>query len=298
MKKSLVILMILFTVIAFSITTSYAEGDIKVVIDGHTLVFDVSPMTIQNRTMVPVRKIFESVGAMVDWDEANETITSTKNDQIIVMTIDSTEATVNGAPVTLDVPATVIDNRTLVPLRFISESLGLKVDWIEDSQLVQITTISNLNLTDNYYENKDGHFKIRMPEGWEITSTAYGEGSMNVDFQPIMNKTIWLSVLSQKNTDKLSFEQAEQNYFDGFVTNFTSQTNGAEINREKIKAGEQDSTWVELSGNSEGTDVRSYLLFTSNESYIQMAGFLANKQFFDQNADIIKECIQSFSPVI
>ena len=102
---------------------------IKVLLNGNKLEFDVSPQIISGRTMVPLRKIFEALGAQVVWVEATKTIIGQMGTTIIVLTVDSAGASVNGEPKTLDVPATIVEGRTMVPARFISESLGCKVDW-------------------------------------------------------------------------------------------------------------------------------------------------------------------------
>ncbi|OQB15213.1 MAG: hypothetical protein BWY15_00583 [Firmicutes bacterium ADurb.Bin193] len=116
------------------------RGAIKVEIDGKEYTFDPAPMLVNDRTMVPMRYIFEIMGATVSWEEATETVTAVKDDTTIVLQIGNTEATVNGAKKILDVPAMLHQDRTMVPLRFISESLGADVQWIEVNNMVVITT--------------------------------------------------------------------------------------------------------------------------------------------------------------
>ena len=72
------------------------ENIIKVVLNGQQMEFDVSHTIIQDRVMLPVRKIFEALGATVNWDGATQTITGVKGDTTIIMQIDSTDATING----------------------------------------------------------------------------------------------------------------------------------------------------------------------------------------------------------
>ncbi|WP_422879851.1 copper amine oxidase N-terminal domain-containing protein [Neomoorella humiferrea] len=86
------------------------------------------PLTVeQGRTLVPLRAIFEALGADVNWDAATQTVTGTKGATIVKLTIGSTIAYVSGQAVPLDVPGKILNGRTLVPLRFISESLGAEV---------------------------------------------------------------------------------------------------------------------------------------------------------------------------
>lgn len=113
---------------------------IDLVVDGSKLQLDVPPQVIDQRTMVPLRAIFESLDATVTWDQVTQTATAIKGTYEVKITLDSTTAYVNGQPQTLDVPATAIDGRTLVPVRFVSEALNADVEWIQESQTVRITT--------------------------------------------------------------------------------------------------------------------------------------------------------------
>lgn len=92
---------------------------------------DVPATIINNRTMVPLRYIGEALGAKVDWVAKTKTITITQGTKKLTLVIDKT------AP-GLDVPATIVNNRTLVPLRYISESLGANVMWFPTTKTVQI----------------------------------------------------------------------------------------------------------------------------------------------------------------
>lgn len=117
-----------------------AEENIAVLLDGNQIAFDVQPQMINDRTMVPMRAIFEALGATVEWDESTNTASAQKDDKSIIITIGSTDMYVNGEIVALDSPACVVDNRTLVPVRAISESFGLNVNWDEGTKTVKITT--------------------------------------------------------------------------------------------------------------------------------------------------------------
>lgn len=99
---------------------------------------DVPPVIINNRTMVPVRAIFETLGASVQWDPKTRTVTGNKDSINILLTVDNKLAKVNGKTVVLDVPATVIDGRTMVPTRFIAENLGNQVEWNAQTRTVII----------------------------------------------------------------------------------------------------------------------------------------------------------------
>lgn len=115
-------------------------GAIGLVVDGQQLVLDVEPQVVQQRTLVPLRAIFEKLGATVTWDQATQTARAVKGSDTVQITLNSTTAYVNGEAETLDVPAMAVNGRTLVPVRFVSEALDAQVDWLQDTQTVQITT--------------------------------------------------------------------------------------------------------------------------------------------------------------
>ncbi|MBE7047298.1 MAG: hypothetical protein E7396_07780 [Ruminococcaceae bacterium] len=102
---------------------------------------DVAAQIINGRTMVPMRSIFEKLGADIIWDDATKTVTGTKDATNVQIKIEDTKATVDGEEITLDVPATIIDGRTLVPVRFVSETLGCQVAWDQVEKRVDILSV-------------------------------------------------------------------------------------------------------------------------------------------------------------
>ena len=128
---------------------------ITITIDGRLLHTDVPPVIIQGRTMVPLRAIFEALDIDVNYDAATRTITGSKDDTTIKLTVDSTQTLVNGEAGTLDVPATVMDGRTLVPVRFIAESTGMDVDWEARTRTVVIVGKSSPKLA-YFYQQQSG----------------------------------------------------------------------------------------------------------------------------------------------
>jgi len=117
----------------------YAENDIKVLLNGEELSFDVPPQSIDGRTMVPMRKIFESMGAVVNWDNDLQTVTAVKDDITVIMQINNPIIRVNNEEIVLDVPPQVVDSRTLVPARAVAESLNADVSWDGETRTVIIT---------------------------------------------------------------------------------------------------------------------------------------------------------------
>jgi hypothetical protein len=114
---------------------------IKVFVDGDRVHFvDVGPQQIDGRIMVPVRGVLEKVGANVDWTPETQRVNCSSGDIDIVLHIGEKRAKVNGQYVQLDVAAQTIGGHTMVPLRFLSESLGAKVRWDGQENTVFIMT--------------------------------------------------------------------------------------------------------------------------------------------------------------
>ena len=101
---------------------------------GKTVENDVAPIIVKDRTMLPARFVAENLGAKVEWNAEKRQATITGNGVTIVLTIDSTTATVNGKAVTLDSPAFIQNDRTYTPVRFIAEALGAQVEWNETTR--------------------------------------------------------------------------------------------------------------------------------------------------------------------
>jgi len=136
--KKTISLMVFLTVL-FIPALAYAAP--KVIVNSNTIVFDVPPITLNGRTLVPLRAIFQALNAEVKWDGATQTITATRGDTEIVLVIGGNVYR-NGVQVTIETPALIVDGRTMVPLRFVSESLGCQVRYDPATQIITITDSS------------------------------------------------------------------------------------------------------------------------------------------------------------
>lgn len=143
MKRIISVLMSLCILSSF-MSVSYAENDVKILLNGEEVVSDVSPFIENNRTMVPARAIFEAMGAQVNWVEENKTVIMVrqKGEEFtsVVLQIGLENAFVNSESVELDAPAMIKDNRTFVPLRFIIEAFNESITWDDATRTVSIVT--------------------------------------------------------------------------------------------------------------------------------------------------------------
>ena len=121
--------------------TGAAQQAVAVVVNGQQMSFDQPPIVQAGRVFVPLRSIFQQLGASVVY--ANGQINATGRGRTVALTIGSTQATVSGQPVTLDVAPFVVGSRTLVPLRFVAQSLGASVNWNDANSTVTIYSGNN-----------------------------------------------------------------------------------------------------------------------------------------------------------
>ncbi len=137
MKKFLLLFVVVLMVIA-PISVS-AQSEIKVVLEGTEIEFDQPPVIISDRTMVPVRAIYEALGAEVSWDGATRTASGTKTGITVSFTIDEAKVVINYNEVEIDAPAVIVNDRTLVPVRALAEGFGVTVDWDAATRTVKLT---------------------------------------------------------------------------------------------------------------------------------------------------------------
>ena len=120
----------------------FAEAaPIDVFIDDQELLMDVNPVIKNDRTLVPLRAIFEAFDASVAWKCETRTVIINKDKVYITLQIENKDAYINDKLIKLDAPPVIKNDRTLVPLRFISESLNKEVDWCDSSKTVFINNI-------------------------------------------------------------------------------------------------------------------------------------------------------------
>ncbi|MBE7043218.1 MAG: copper amine oxidase N-terminal domain-containing protein [Ruminococcaceae bacterium] len=110
-----------------------------IVLNDKVLVFDVPPVLEDDRMLVPMRFVFEQMGAEVEWDQATQTATVLQENDAVAFQINNRSATVNSQAQTMDVPARLINGKTMIPIRFLSENLGYTVEWDEETNMAVIS---------------------------------------------------------------------------------------------------------------------------------------------------------------
>jgi hypothetical protein len=149
MKKIFLVFAILILQLVVSTSTYAAPAKIKVVVRGKALTMDTAPMVSSGRTLVPMRDIFESLDAYVEWNSKTKSIAATRSGKVIKLKIGDKTGLIDNIPVVLDVEPSIIKGRTMVPLRFVGEAFGAKVDWDNDTRTISISTDDMVEKTYN-----------------------------------------------------------------------------------------------------------------------------------------------------
>ena len=143
---------------------AYNAPEITVKIDGETLVpKDIPAVSIDGRTMLPMRLIAQELGCEVVWNEAAQQVYAINDEYTIVFGINSTTGYQNGAPFTMDVPAMIVNDRTMLPVRALAKALELEITWDDPSRTVHIKT-----------EEEEEPVTPSVPSGSTITLNKVG----------------------------------------------------------------------------------------------------------------------------
>lgn len=177
-----IFIFIFFIVIGLnSLSRLEASSGISVRVNDSYLSFDQPPLLVNGTTLIPFRPILEALGAQVHWEQATGKVIASRGATQIVLNTRENIASVNGEKVLLDVSARVVNGRTLVPVRFIAESLGAQVHWDQERELVQVTLVRVEGIALNKSE-----LELEPGETAMLTATVLPENAAN-------KKVTWLS---------------------------------------------------------------------------------------------------------
>lgn len=193
MKKKIAFTLASLMAMSALTTGALAEDYTKanLTIEGKAVVTDQSPVIVSGRTMVPVRVVAESLGTTVNWDAETKTVSFENEGLKASMVIGNKELLVSGSAVEIDVPATIINKRTMVPVRFLSETFGYNVEWDAETKTVNVTV--------KKADNVESGSSVETPaENADITTLK--EAALVVDgYATVLNKY----------TDKMNDEQSK-----------------------------------------------------------------------------------------
>ena len=231
MKKFLVVFLAVFCLSSVSLA-----ADVKVQINGEIVDFKdsagntVNAQILNDRTMVPMRKIFEVLGATVDWDGEERIVTGTKGDTIIKLQIDNPVVTKEKSGVeetlTLDVAPTIIEDRTMVPLRFIAESLDKQVGWDSANRTAIIIDYSffsnelNKNCSNLYqfFNHKKEYAIISLTKNYYDLKSPSENTTMNIKMNATLKENAHDIALTITGNDEIAKEIVSENWNSTFFS--------------------------------------------------------------------------------
>lgn len=261
MKKISFLTTLTLLLLALFALNASAQESVSVYIEGERVVFnatDTPAQTINGRIMVPMRAIFEEFNMNVLWDGNTQTITGTDSNNVVIMKVNSNEMVVNNKKIVMDVPPTIINGRTLVPIRAVAEGLGVKVFWNGD---VSAVTIYSDNGNIEYIDMLDTNNKEI-----KVDKTLYGKylakGFEKTEKNDTNKKYSQLPAYFEKEYDDGDYESFLLNKFE--FTNIETTSSG-----ESVKA----SYLVDFS-HKRNTNARDI-------------GFFVNAKFYDENGNLI-----------
>lgn len=195
-----------------SIQAETEEQEIKIVLDNTPQKYSTAPIIIEGTTLVPMRDLFESLDAHVEWHESTRTAFATKDDQHIEIKIGSYFAKLNDETIQLPVKPRIVDSYTMIPLRLISEVFGAKVEWEANSKTIYIETGSNLS-SDTVETNnqQDSHIDVEETEKEQtFAGLTYTEA---VERALKRSKKLKSEIESIKRTEEMRERVYESNQF-------------------------------------------------------------------------------------
>lgn len=172
MKKSSIFFITLLLVLVILIPNPVMATPV-INLNGQQLSFDVPPTIENGRILVPLRTIFEVMGATVEWNQDTQTVIAIKENTKVILQIGSTTPTINNQVKQLDVPAKIINGRTLAPLRFVGEAFGGFVNWDGNTQTVSISMVDNS--TSTVATNLQEAMVVRVIDGDTLVINVEGE---------------------------------------------------------------------------------------------------------------------------
>lgn len=260
--KKIFLTVLLLMLIQISV---HGSNEIGVYIDGAKIKFDSEPQIINGSTLVPMRKIFETLGAHVEWIPESKTVIATKGEKLLKLQIDNYTMVFQNNNIKLNVSPRLINGYTYVPLRAVSEIFDAKVNWGEKNRIVTISTNGTPVYPDFY--NVPDFGKI-----FDIQLIRFSENTITPGLCAYMYDWNEVYEFSENNPDKI-------NSLDNIM-----MTYGFQRATQRPEVPYAEISQLYLNPNNPDYAVRFVWCVTSNEQEITMVEIEpTRKLFFDPN---------------
>jgi len=175
-------------------------GSTQMQVNGQTQELDSEPVIVNDRTLVPIRAIIEAMGGTVLWEQDTQTATLNYGDDEIKLIIDNETAYLNDAPNVLDTAPIVINDRTMLPIRFIAESFDFDVEWDNEIQEITIKKLTDINNSGE--NNMNDEIKIKI--GDKTLTATLAENSSAAALKELLSENdITINMSDYGNFEKV-----------------------------------------------------------------------------------------------
>ncbi len=152
---------------------SYSAEEVFVSIDDEILTdLDMPPIILNGYTLVPAREVFEGIGATVEWNDDLEQVYVTYGDTLVVIPIGSAKAYVNGESETMQTEAKIINDKTMIPLRFVTTALGFEIEWDDTTRIANIVTKQQTTTTTTTTTTTEATTEVTTAETTQSSETT------------------------------------------------------------------------------------------------------------------------------
>lgn len=197
---------------------NYSAESVYLYVDGNEIDnLIMPPIIINGNTLVPAREVFEPAGAVVDWKKETNEVYIAYDNSIVILKINSKTANVNGVETTLSVPAKIINNKTMIPIRFIAEAFGFDVEWNNKERKINI---------DSKKDIKNDNDDIVISNGaLNITET------MSEETSEISSAEVTTEITTETTTN--DFNKYKEQNFNNYLS-YNSNLKRISISKEKL----------------------------------------------------------------
>ena len=198
----------------------------------------LEPIILNDYTLVPARESFEKIGASVTWIKDTEQVQIVYKDMVVLMKINDNNATVNGQLFNMSIPPKLINSKTMIPVRFVSEAMGLTVNWDNNTRIINIsepivqdTTTETTTITEITTQVQKADIeieKIEMPDSDERTFSIYSNKKIEKFQQVILEDgSVAIDIYNSYN----SIKETNMESITEFISNVTIENKENNITR-------------------------------------------------------------------
>ena len=184
----------------------------------------MEPIQLNDRVLVPAREVFEAMGATVQWNNSIKQVTVEYKNKNIVLVVNQTVATINGASVSMDVPGKIINDKVMIPVRFVSEAIGMKVDWDATNRAVRIEEPTSVDTEESQSVPQIQQVTTKVTNEKFVATVTASSAMGEIKVSTLTDKVI-VDIVNSKSLLNQRIDPVDNTYVTGIRTSqFTADT--------------------------------------------------------------------------